>query len=610
MLNLFSISTADLSLDKRGPVLITGYSLDENTANGAGKSSLCSKSIVWCLFGQTVGGLRGDDVINRHMQKTATARIEFIGNDEQRYTVERTRKPNNLKLTQNGVNISRKLEKDTQELIEQTLGRTFDTFIQTDFFGQGKFSAYLALPTKEQKRILEDILPLDKLTNWSETAREMKNDTDKVITEIQRSKALLEGRLQEIDNQKIKLESSKNKWEESRNNKLNELDKKLIKEKEKYKLNIERKQFINEYLAKTRTEETIQQYISLLHQQSVDFQEQIQTIIDSGARGWEASLISWNRYITNLTKIIENDLADCPTCGSDIDLEHIQYEITNSELKKKECLSNIEASKNEINKMREHLNSITVTLKTQINNLENLGELKRELNYINIMTTSIDTIKEQIDQTRQEVNPYVDQLNSFCSDTSAIEDQIRDINENIAILSNKINHITEWINIFGKNFYAYVLSRACPYLEQRTARHLEGLRNLQFKVKFQTIKELRSGDQKDEFNISVLSDTGGSSFDALSGGESQLVSFAVGLALSDLAETQVEGKSNVLILDECFTELDSYNQDAVIDYIQSELVKTRETILIISNDEHLKSIIPNIINIVKENGISNVRENI
>src|SRR3990167_10120871 len=122
--NLFSISTADLSLDKRGPVLITGYSLDENTANGAGKSSLCSKSIVWCLFGQTVGGLRGDDVINRHMQKTATARIEFIGNDEQRYTVERTRKPNNLKLTQNGVNISRKLEKDTQELIEQTLGRT------------------------------------------------------------------------------------------------------------------------------------------------------------------------------------------------------------------------------------------------------------------------------------------------------------------------------------------------------------------------------------------------------------------------------------------------------------------------------------------------------
>ena len=154
------------------------------------------------------------------------------------------------------------------------------------------------------------------------------------------------------------------------------------------------------------------------------------------------------------------------------------------------------------------------------------------------------------------------------------------------------------------------MNRACPYLEQRTARHLEGLRNSQFKVKFQTVKELKSGDQKDEFNIRVESNTGGSSFDALSGGEQQIVSFSLGMALADLAETQVEGKSNVLILDECFTELDAINQEAVVDYINSDLRKTRETILIISNEEHLKSLFPNQIHVVKENGISRIKNSV
>ena len=606
--NIFSLSNVDLSLDNRGPVLITGHSIDENKSNGAGKSSLANKGIHWCLFGQTVGGLRGDDVINCHTSGTALARMEFIGNDEQRYVIERTRKPNSLKLTQNEIDISRKLEKDTQELIDQALGRTFDTFVQTDFFGQGKVASYLALPAKEQKRILEDILPLDKLTRWSEAAREIKNSTEETVLTLQKSKATLDGRLQERTNQKIRLESSRDLCKETRENKLSELIKKLITEKEKYKLNIERKQFINKYLTKFPTEKTIQQYINLLRQQSVDFQDQIQTAITSGIQGWEASKLSWDRYITNLNKIIDSNSSGCPTCGSDVDAEHIQYELRNSELKREECIKNIKGGNNEIDKIRKHLNEVTENLKSEMTGLESLKELKMELNYLDVTMAPIGAIEDQIKQLESEINPYIEQLSNFFSDTSAIEDQIRDIDSNIAILSNKIVHVTAWINIFSKNFYAYVLSRACPYLEQRTATHLEGLRNPQFKVRFQTIKELKSGDFRDEFNIGVLSETGGNSFDALSGGEQQLVSFAVGMALADLAETQVEGKSNVLILDEPFVELDYKNQEAVVEYINSDLRKTRETILIISNDEYLKSLIPSRINVVKENGVSNVRE--
>ena len=142
-----------------------------------------------------------------------------------------------------------------------------------------------------------------------------------------------------------------------------------------------------------------------------------------------------------------------------------------------------------------------------------------------------------------------------------------------------------------------MLDKACPFLEARVTANLQKLGSTQLHATFSTSKTLKSGDVKPEFDVQVWSDTGGQGFDSLSGGEQQLLSFAVGIALADLAETQVGGVSSVLILDEPFVYLDGKNSENLVNYLTAS---ERETTILISNDENLKSLIPNVIRVTKD----------
>jgi len=79
---------------------------------------------------------------------------------------------------------------------------------------------------------------------------------------------------------------------------------------------------------------------------------------------------------------------------------------------------------------------------------------------------------------------------------------------------------------------------------------------------------------------------------SLSGGERQIASFAVGLALSELADSISGSPSNLMILDEPFTEMDEVNCENVVNYVTTELTNRKATILLISNDDRMKALIP------------------
>src|SRR3972149_8758242 len=136
--NVFSLGEVDLDLNKKGLILITGYSIDDSDENGAGKSSLANHAIVWGLYGQTQDGFKADDAINRHApDNSGWVEIDFIGIDAEPYSIKRSRNPNKLILLKNNEDISHKLEKETQKAINKILGRDFHPFIQSDLIGPG-----------------------------------------------------------------------------------------------------------------------------------------------------------------------------------------------------------------------------------------------------------------------------------------------------------------------------------------------------------------------------------------------------------------------------------------------------------------------------------------
>ena len=54
----------EIELDRQGLVGIFGNNVDSAfDSNGSGKSSIL-EAIVWCLWGETVRGLKGDEVVN------------------------------------------------------------------------------------------------------------------------------------------------------------------------------------------------------------------------------------------------------------------------------------------------------------------------------------------------------------------------------------------------------------------------------------------------------------------------------------------------------------------------------------------------------------------
>jgi DNA repair exonuclease SbcCD ATPase subunit len=206
----------------------------------------------------------------------------------------------------------------------------------------------------------------------------------------------------------------------------------------------------------------------------------------------------------------------------------------------------------------------------------------------------------------EAVNPWheeIDQVIVTCGELAA---HVQAAQVKLDALDEEVPHVSFWHEFFSKELKLQLFESTCPFLAERTRYHLDGLRNPQIYAEFNTIKRLADGTPKDEFTVRVFSETGGDGFDSLSGGEQQIVSFAIGLALADLAAAQAEGSSSFLILDEPFSQLDARNSEAIVEYLTSDIGKTKETILLISNDDELKTLIPNRVHVIKRRGVSQI----
>lgn len=69
--NFMALASAEVELDQRDLVLIQGVNSGDSSAasNGAGKSTLMN-SLMWCLYGETAHGVKGDDVLSTGHEKT------------------------------------------------------------------------------------------------------------------------------------------------------------------------------------------------------------------------------------------------------------------------------------------------------------------------------------------------------------------------------------------------------------------------------------------------------------------------------------------------------------------------------------------------------------
>ncbi len=148
--------------------------------NGAGKSSLI-EAIPWCIWGE---GRVGNERLLREGESEMRVEFEFTL-DEVDYQIIRIAKrnrggrvstdalefhvrdsaTNTFRVVQSGV-------REAQRRINQTLGIDYDTFISSSFIVQGKSNEFTRKSATERKKILTEILHIDRYQTLSEHARE------------------------------------------------------------------------------------------------------------------------------------------------------------------------------------------------------------------------------------------------------------------------------------------------------------------------------------------------------------------------------------------------------------------------------------------------------
>jgi exonuclease SbcC len=168
-------------------------------ANGAGKSALLD-AITWALWGKA-RARRDDELIHLGEDEMSVEFTFDLG--EQTYRVLRQRKAGKRgsSLLDFQVSDDRKWRsiaestiRDTQAKIERVLRLDYDTFVNSAFLRQGRADEFTVKTPAERKRVLGDILGLDR---WAEYEERVKIRQRAIESEL----GAIELRLEEIESE-------------------------------------------------------------------------------------------------------------------------------------------------------------------------------------------------------------------------------------------------------------------------------------------------------------------------------------------------------------------------------------------------------------------------
>jgi len=599
--NVFSFVSADVLLNERGLVLVTGECHGRGGSNGAGKSSLVSRALSFGLYGASVDDVRADDVVNRfHKDKKASVEIHF---EDKGYEYRIIRQRNPAKLTFLGRTIkavewqdlSHRLETETQTHINNVLGRSFSTFCHADVFGQGRNKNFLHLSSKDQREIIEEILPIGIIDKWAETSKKAYQSLTNKFSTLEGEIHTQKARWEDAIASKQQLHTSFNQWEKSRQVEIFKIKKDIARVAESEKQYTIRWEGIKVQLDALGPPESLPDTNSIREKR-----DQVNTELNT------ASL----RRNSEKFKIKEIEEEICPTCGQEVQKEFTDKLIADQEALHKSISLADTAISILANKVSDYESEITSTLEV--------------IKVVSDRNAQRDTYTAQLEAMEAVQVPSGMELNSKCTqkyeEINPVEEPLRQVTEKVTILSMELDKTREsmkkvekdkgpvgiWNTAFKKDIKNALFKKVCKFLNVRIAWHLSELNNSHLHAEFATLKELKSGESRDGLNVRCWNDEGGENFSSLSGGEKQMISFATGMALADLAESQSESHCNVMVLDEPFLYLDNRNCENIVNYLTGSLSKTRSTIFLISNEDSLKALIPNTIHVIKKDGISSV----
>ena len=608
--NFMALANAKVELDQRGLVLIQGVNAGDSSAasNGAGKSTLMN-SLMWCIYGETSHGVKGDDVLSTGHEKNCRVKVT-IEDEGKRYAIIRHRKHKEFKnrLIVRGEDGDMTKGKDslTQEFVERLIGASKEVFMASIYASQEAMPDLPGMSDKNLKTIVEEAAGVDRLTKAYAIARERANAA---AARMETTKTKMDACLSLVESAQNELESAKTSseaWERDRSE----------------RLDVARADLVGAEVTLTEVEMELRS----LPEQIRDTENAIGKEREKLASKEEhdAKLVKVRGAITDIRasiRITENIQKEamqraralkvkaeevntkvgepCPTCGKAYCVEDLSTVKESFVEQARSEISQAQASATSVAKYQEHLekalkieSSLVARTPDVSAIISRIEQLTKELGTLRHREKEVVAVEALVARARSEVDRITKETNPFLAVIKRHEESLAANKSNYGVLKTELKNIQEQALLLDKARQVYspagvrshILTSVTPFLNAQTAEYLNTLSDGNIVAEWSTMESTKKGEWRDKFNISVRKIGASKTFQTLSGGEKRKVRIACSLALQDLVASRASKNIELFIGDEIDDALDTAGLERLMGILEAK-ARERGTVMIISHKE-------------------------
>lgn len=608
--NFMALANAKVELDQRGLVLIQGVNAGDSSAasNGAGKSTLMN-SLMWCIYGETSHGVKGDDVLSTGHEKNCRVKVT-IEDEGKRYAIIRHRKHKEFKnrLIVRGEDGDMTKGKDslTQEFVERLIGASKEVFMASTYASQEAMPDLPGMSDKNLKTIVEEAAGVDRLTKAYAIARERANAA---AARMETTKTKMDACLSLVESAQNELESAKTSseaWERDRSE----------------RLDVARADLVGAEVTLTEVEMELRS----LPEQIRDTENAIGKEREKLASKEEhdAKLVKVRGAITDIRasiRITENIQKEamqraralkvkaeevntkvgepCPTCGKAYCVEDLSTVKESFVEQARSEISQAQASATSVAKYQEHLekalkieSSLVASTPDVSAIISRIEQLTKELGTLRHREKEVVAVEALVARARSEVDRITKETNPFLAVIKRHEESLAANKSNYGVLKTELKNIQEQALLLDKARQVYspagvrshILTSVTPFLNAQTAEYLNTLSDGNIVAEWSTMESTKKGEWRDKFNISVRKIGASKTFQTLSGGEKRKVRIACSLALQDLVASRASKNIELFIGDEIDDALDTAGLERLMGILEAK-ARERGTVMIISHKE-------------------------
>jgi DNA repair exonuclease SbcCD ATPase subunit len=533
-------------------VLIEGTNHDGRyDSNGSGKSTLL-EGIVYALTGNTLRNVSVGDIVNRNIGKNTMSHLT-LHKDAVKLDVRRYRKDDekgdSLLVEKDGKDVSARLNKDTQAIIDNELGVPYKVLTNTILLGEGLSSRFTQLSDLEKKSLIESTLALSydlgKVREYvNNKLKEMRLEVSRLSGSISTLKTMVENPTdhKSVTEYKVCLQSTI----DIRNDLSSQLD-----EVSREVMNLQGKLTVLTE-AKT-TVETFHQEIFNLKQQETDIEYKLHSL--------------------------DVETPHCELCGQSLSNEETKATVKGKYILEKDGV---------ISKIQDFNRKLTQypPLDTISSHMTLLTEKREETN--KLMTDLQDRlmrVSQDIYRIEQDIQ-YAEKIRGNLSESKK---QLESETAQVSALESSMKDYDYLSRLFSPSgIINYILEEAVAYINERLTVYTDLLIDKSYKL------ALSKGKM-------VLEDAKGSSYQSLSNGEKRRLDICIQFSLHDYVHNYCGIKLDTLFIDEVLDTLDKTGTENIIDVIRLKMDYCKlKRVLVITHNQDLKSKFDKVITVSKD----------